>query len=134
MAQPPKSQATRLLDSGAAWTRFQAICEAQGGLRAPGVAPLREAVLTEQAGYVCGIHNRHLARVAKLAGAPSAATAGIELHVKLGDYVRLAMPLFTLLRRRPGNWPTQNAISRQTRLFPWPTRCRREAGRHRHAG
>ena len=91
-----RSAASRLLDSGAAWTKFQAICEAQGGLREPGVAPLRDVVMAEQAGYVAEIDNRRLSRVAKLAGAPSAPTAGIDLHVKLGDHVERAMPLFTL--------------------------------------
>lgn len=91
-----RSEAGRLLDSGAAWTKFQAICEAQGGLREPGVAPLRDVVMARQDGYVSAIDNRRLSRVAKLAGAPSASTAGIDLHVKLGDHVQRAMPLFTL--------------------------------------
>src|SRR3990167_4612679 len=80
-----RSEAWRLLDSGAAWAKFQAICEAQGGLREPGVAPLRDAVTADRTGYVCGIDSRRLARVAKLAGAPGAPTAGLSLHVKLGD-------------------------------------------------
>ncbi len=91
-----RSEAWRLLDSGAAWTKFQAICEAQGSLREPGVAPLREPVTAERNGYVSGIDSRRLARVAKLAGAPGAPTAGLELHVKLGDEVQAASPLFTL--------------------------------------
>ena len=95
-------EATRLLDSGAAWTTFQAICEAQGGLREPGVAPLREAMGADRAGHVSAIDNRRLARVAKLAGAPGSPTAGIELHVKLGDRVERAMPLFTLNAQAPG--------------------------------
>ena len=97
-----RSEASRLLDSGAAWAKFQAICEAQGGLREPGVAPLREAVTAEHAGYVCDIDSRRLARVAKLAGAPGAPTAGLDLHVKLGDNVQRGMPLFTLHAEAPG--------------------------------
>ena len=97
-----RSEASRLLESGAAWTRFQAICQAQGGLREPGVAPLRDPVVAGQAGYVTAIDNRRLSRVAKLAGAPGAATAGIAMHVKLGDRVQLDMPLFTLHAQASG--------------------------------
>ena len=64
--------------------------------------PLREAVTAEHAGYVCGIDSRRLARVAKLAGAPGAPTAGLDLHVKLGDNVQRGMPLFTLHAEAPG--------------------------------
>jgi thymidine phosphorylase len=97
-----KSEAWRLLDSGAAWTKFQAICEAQGTLREPGVAPLREPVTAERAGHVSGIDSRCLARVAKLAGAPGDPTAGLDLHVQLGDKVQRGMPLFTLHSETPG--------------------------------
>ncbi len=97
-----QSEAWRLLDSGAAWAKFQAICEAQGGLREPGVAPLREPVTAEFTGYVCAIDNRRLARVAKLAGAPGVPSAGLVLHAKLGDHVERGMPLFTLHAQAPG--------------------------------
>ena len=96
------SEAWRLLDSGAAWDKFQAICEAQGGLRTPGVAALRSPIVAERSGYVAGIDSRRLARVAKLAGAPDAATAGLELHVGLGDPVERGQPLFTLHAQAPG--------------------------------
>jgi thymidine phosphorylase len=97
-----KSEAWRLLDSGAAWAKFQAICEAQGGLREPGVAPLREPVVAQRTGHVSSIDSRCLARVAKLAGAPGDPTAGLDLHVQLGDKVHLGMPLFTLHSETPG--------------------------------
>lgn len=96
------AEALRKLDSGAAWSKFQAICAAQGGLREPDVAPLREPVLADRAGYVSGMDNRRLARVAKLAGAPDAAAAGLELHVRLGDRVEKGTPLFTLHAEAPG--------------------------------
>ncbi|MDP1692169.1 MAG: thymidine phosphorylase family protein [Burkholderiaceae bacterium] len=97
-----ESAAWRLLDSGAAWAKFQAICEAQGGLREPGIAPLREPVTAERSGHVSGIDNRRLSRAAKLAGAPGAPTAGLVLHVQLGDRVERGMPLFTLHAEAPG--------------------------------
>jgi len=96
------SRAVWLLDSGAAWAKFQAICEAQGGLREPGLAPLREPVLAERDGYVAAMDSRRLARVAKLAGAPGSANAGLALHVRLGDWVQRGAPLFTLHAQAPG--------------------------------
>ena len=42
------------------------------------------------------VDNRVLARLAKLAGAPATQSAGIELHVRLGDAVIEGEPLFTL--------------------------------------
>lgn len=88
--------ACKLLDSGAAWARFQAICEAQGGLREPPRAPLREPVIADHDGFVASIDSRLLARLAKLAGAPHAPAAGVELHVRLGERVARGSPLLTL--------------------------------------
>ena len=45
---------------------------------------------------VAGFDNRRLARLAKLAGAPAARAAGLELHVRTGDRVARGQPLFTL--------------------------------------
>jgi thymidine phosphorylase len=95
-------EACRLLDTGAAWSKFQAICEAQGGLREPSAAPLRHPVLAARPGCVHGIDSRRLARVAKLAGAPRAAVAGLELLVRLGDAVEAGTPLFTLHAQAKG--------------------------------
>lgn len=94
--------AHRLLASGAAWAKFQAICEAQGGLREPTSSHLREPVLAQRDGLVRAIDSRRLARVAKLAGAPTAPAAGLELHVRLGDRVEKGMPLFFLHAEAPG--------------------------------
>ncbi len=96
------AKASQLLDSGAAWARFQAICEAQGGLREPPGAALREAECAPFAGRVTGIDSRRLARVAKLLGAPNNAAAGLDLHVRLGDTVDRGDPLFTLHAESPG--------------------------------
>ena len=42
------------------------------------------------------IDNRVLAKIAKLAGAPGAKAAGLELHTPLGTQVEKGMPLFTV--------------------------------------
>ncbi|NKI33836.1 thymidine phosphorylase family protein [Wenzhouxiangella sp. XN79A] len=89
-------QAARTLESGAAWQKFQAICEAQGGLREPPKASRTEVVTAAHSGCVTHFDNRRLSRVAKLAGAPGAPAAGLELHVHLGDEVRAGDPLYTI--------------------------------------
>jgi thymidine phosphorylase len=94
--------ALQLLQDGSAWRKFQAICTAQGGLRMPGIASLRQQVIASRSGYVAAIDSRRLARTAKLAGAPTAPTAGIELHVRLGERVARGQGLLTLHAEAPG--------------------------------
>ncbi|MDZ5461076.1 thymidine phosphorylase family protein [Azohydromonas lata] len=88
--------AARLLAQGAAWRKFLAICEAQGGFREPPRAALREPALAQWSGRVTAMDSRRLARLAALAGAPNVAVAGLELHVKLGQRVAVGQPLLTL--------------------------------------
>jgi thymidine phosphorylase len=94
--------ARHLLDSGAAWRKFAAICEAQGGLREIPHARMRRVVDAAHPGICVAIDNRRLARVAKLAGAPRAAAAGLEIHVRLGQQVEKGMPLYTVNAEAPG--------------------------------
>lgn len=94
--------ASRILDDGRAWQKFQAICKAQGGLRTPPVARYRHSVVTDRGGQVGSIDNRRLAKVAKLAGAPTAAAAGVELHMHVGDTVEAGTPVMTVHAEAPG--------------------------------
>lgn len=94
--------AGRMLADGRAWRKFQEICEAQGGMRQPQVAAYQQPVAAQRSGCVTAIDNRRLARIAKLAGAPQAASAGIDLHVRNGDFVERGEPLFTLHAESPG--------------------------------
>jgi thymidine phosphorylase len=48
------------------------------------------------------IDNRRLARLAKLAGAPQDATAGLRLHANVGSILKRNEPLFTLYSDSPG--------------------------------
>ncbi len=84
-----------LLD-GRAWTKLQAICEAQGGMREPPQALHRCDLAALETGRVLAIDNRRLSRAAKLAGAPAAKAAGISMRVRLGDSVQRGEPLFEL--------------------------------------
>jgi thymidine phosphorylase len=94
--------ARELLDSGAALRKFEAICEAQGGMRDPPRARFSRDVLSRRSGVVTAIDNRRLARLAKLAGAPRMPSAGLELHARVGSTVEVGRPLFTLHAGAPG--------------------------------
>ena len=94
--------ATAVLADGRAWRKFQEICEAQGGMRTPPAAAWRHEVNAQRSGSVVAIDNRRLSRIAKLAGAPHSPCAGIDLHVRNGDFVERGQPLFTLHAATPG--------------------------------
>ena len=96
------TMAAQTLDDGRAWTKFQQICEAQGGMRIPPKSSYRHPLAARHAGHVNAIDNRRIAKLAKLAGAPEAKAAGVELHVKLGDAVPAGQPLCTVHADAPG--------------------------------
>ena len=96
------ARAQSLLSGGAAWHKFVAICEAQGGLRQPPRAAWKRDVLAAGDGVVQVIDNRRLARVAKLAGAPLSSAAGLVLHVRLDQRVLRDEPLYTIHAQSPG--------------------------------
>jgi thymidine phosphorylase len=103
-AQPGAGEnaARDLLANGAALRKLEAICRAQGGMRAPPTAPHRQPFVAATAGRIAAMDNRKLARIAKLAGAPRAPAAGLDLHVHLDDVVEHGQPLFTLHAESPG--------------------------------
>jgi thymidine phosphorylase len=88
--------ARRVLESGAANDKFVAICEAQGGMREPPRSSHTHPVPAGKSGQVSTIDNRRLARIAKLAGAPRAKAAGVEIHVRLGETVSPQDPVYTV--------------------------------------
>jgi thymidine phosphorylase len=94
--------ARKRLQDGSAWRKFQAICEAQGGLREPPRSRHTQAVPAPAGGVVKSFDNRRLGRLAKLAGAPRAPAAGLDLQVRVGDPVQAGQPLFTLHSDSPG--------------------------------
>lgn len=94
--------ASQTLDSGKAWEKFQRICEAQGGMRAPPIAAHRHTVIATRTGIIESIDNRRLARVAKLAGAPEDKAAGLEIHVRVGELATEDQPLYTIHAESPG--------------------------------
>jgi thymidine phosphorylase len=94
--------ASDILDSGRAMKKFEHICEAQGGMRKPPTSRHRHPIKASNAGRAVAVDNRKLARVAKLAGAPDAKAAGVEVHISLGDEVDRGQPLYTIHAESPG--------------------------------
>ncbi len=88
--------AKKILDSGKAWEKFQAICEAQGGLKKIPQAKYVEEILAQKSGMISEIDNRQIAILAKLAGAPFDRVAGIDLYVKTGQKIKQNQVLFTI--------------------------------------
>lgn len=95
-------RARRALDNGMAWKKFQAICEAQGGMRTPPKARYTKVLTSRRCGFLKSIDNRKLSRLAKLAGAPDRKAAGLVMHVRLGEKVVDGQPLLTLCAEAPG--------------------------------
>lgn len=94
--------AAGILDDGRAWKKFQAICEAQGGLRDIPKPKNTQVIEADRAGEVVSIDNRRIARVAKLAGAPFGKVAGVDLHAPVGTKIDKGQPLFTVHAESPG--------------------------------
>ena len=89
-------EALRILKNGEAYKKFITICEAQGYFREPEIAPHKHKVKSTARGVVSEIDNRRLAKVAKLAGAPGAMTAGILLLTPLGTHMEENDTLFEI--------------------------------------
>jgi thymidine phosphorylase len=101
-----------ILDSGRALAKMNAIVDAQGRrdewLR---LGRLGFEVRAPAAGFVTGIDNLLLARVARLAGAPMAKGAGVELYRKLGERVRKGEPLYRVYSEFPADRDFARALT-----------------------
>jgi thymidine phosphorylase len=94
--------ALKTVKDGRAWAKFQRICEAQGGMRVPTIAKYQHPLLAGIPGRITSIDNRKIARLGKLAGAPEAQAAGVELYVQLDQRVRADEPLCSVHAETPG--------------------------------
>jgi thymidine phosphorylase len=88
--------ARRTLDSGAALKRFDRIVDAQGRRAMPAQAPLRRNFAAAQSGTIAQIDCWEISRIAKRAGAPSNASAGVKLFKSVGDTVMRGEPIFEI--------------------------------------
>ena len=88
------AQAT--LDSGAALRRFERIIAAQGRRQMPPAALYRCTIAASTDGRLREIDCWQIARVAKRAGAPANASAGVRMFKSVGEIVMRGEPLFEI--------------------------------------
>lgn len=89
------------LKSGKAEAKMREIIAAQGGDEniKPDeieIGSHKMDICSESSGYVLWINNTGLADLARAAGSPKDAGAGIQLYKKLGNHVKSGEPLFTI--------------------------------------
>ena len=94
------AMAKKLLDSGAAYRKMIEIIQAQGGkVVAPGqLKPARFShdVRAGSSGRVSKISIHHIARMARMAGSPRDAGAGVYIHKMMGEKVKKGDLLYTV--------------------------------------
>lgn len=111
--------AEEILNSGQAWKKFQSICQAQGGLKEIPVAQYKYEYIAPKDGVVTNTDIKRLSLLAKLAGAPRAKAAGIDLHIKNGEHVVKDQPLFTIHAESPGELDyTLNYLEQGNHIIP----------------
>ena len=97
-----------ILDSGRALASMNAIIHAQGARifdhNHPKLGSLRFDVLAPSSGLVTGIDNFHIARIARLTGAPKIEGAGVDLMCKLGDSVKAGDVLYRIYAEFPSDF------------------------------
>jgi thymidine phosphorylase len=86
--------AQEALDSGTAEAAFERIVAAQGPRALPDAAPFRRVIASPADGRLREIDCWEIARVAKCAGAPANAAAGVRLLCTVGDVLTQGEPLF----------------------------------------
>ncbi len=92
-----EQRARELLESGAARRKMDEIIVAQGPSPISGrLGALTAEVVAPRDGVVGAIDCLRIASVARLAGAPTDAGAGLDLMVRVGDKVRAGQPLYRI--------------------------------------
>jgi thymidine phosphorylase len=94
-------RAREALDSGAALRKFEEIVAAQGARALPAAAPQRQIIEAPRDGHIRSIDCVALAKIAKLAGAPAHASAGVWCLRGVGDVVSRGEPLFEIHAQTP---------------------------------
>ncbi|EMJ91009.1 thymidine phosphorylase family protein [Leptospira alstonii] len=88
--------ASEILESGKAWKKFENICKAQGGYKEPSLSKFQRNAISKSSGVIFEIDNRKIAKVARLAGAPNSASAGIYFLSPIGKKIEKGDVLYTI--------------------------------------
>ncbi|MCF8505882.1 MAG: thymidine phosphorylase family protein [Caulobacter sp.] len=100
-----EARARDLLQSGAARRSMAAIIEAQGPSPLSGaLGSLEHEVVADAAGHVTAVDCLRIAGIARLAGAPTDAGAGIEILHRIGDRVDRGDPLYRIYGSDPSDF------------------------------
>ena len=88
--------ASDILDSGAAYKKMQQIIKAQGKVKLPKLGEYTAYVKSPKKGKIKSINNQIVAKIARIAGAPSDKGAGIYIAQKADDTVKKNDVLYTV--------------------------------------
>jgi thymidine phosphorylase len=92
-----EARARELLESGAAQAKMEQIIAAQGpSPLSPALGSRVEEVVAARDGRISAVDCLRIANIARLAGAPTDAGAGIDLLKRVGEEVRADEPLYRL--------------------------------------
>jgi AMP phosphorylase len=113
--------AGELLRNGKALEKLRQIIEIQGGdpkVTSSDIVPGKYefVVKSQTTGYVTDFNNKSLITIARLAGAPQNAGAGVLLHAKKGNKMQAGDPIFTIYAER--KWQLEKAVEEGRRLMP----------------
>ena len=113
-----EARARELLDSGAARQALDSMIEAQGAPpRSASIGPLVSEVQASRDGWISAVDCFRIARIARLAGAPNDAGAGIDLLKRPGDRIRAGEPLYRLHGVEPSDFSTAKAAAEEASGF-----------------
>jgi thymidine phosphorylase len=91
-----KIKAREILDSGKAYEKFMNIIKAQGGPKKLPSAKYKVDILAHKDGKVKSIHNKKIAKLAFVLGAPEDKAAGLIIHKKTDEIVEKDKPILTI--------------------------------------
>lgn len=102
-----------ILESGRALAQMKALVEAQGQReQPPPLGALTAEVSAPTAGVLQAIDNQRLARIARLAGAPLAPGAGVDLLVGVGEPVAAGQALYRIHAQFPADLAFATTLAR----------------------
>lgn len=86
-----------ILDSGKAFKKFKEIVEAQGGnLKRVKYGKFKKTINSKKSGKIKEIDNKKINALTRVTGSPIDKSAGIYLHVHVGDKIKKSDPVVTL--------------------------------------